>query len=121
MPSSKPTLRERLSYQFDNLMSKGTFALIAGLFLTSITIILLAAAIIRLGGLITAPEGSTQPMSFREAAWESLMRTLDSGTMGGDTGMGFRLIMLFVTLGGVFVVSTLIGVLSNGIEDQMDR
>jgi Trk K+ transport system NAD-binding subunit len=29
--------------------------------------------------------------------------------------------MLFVTLGGVFVVSTLIGVLSNGIEEQMDR
>ncbi|MBI3737684.1 MAG: NAD-binding protein [Chloroflexi bacterium] len=121
MPSSKPTLRERVSYQFDNLMSKGTFALIAGLFLTSLTIILLAAAIIRLGGLITAPEGSAQPMSFGEAAWESLMRTLDSGTMGGDTGVGFRVIMLFVTLGGVFVVSTLIGVLSNGIEDQMDR
>jgi voltage-gated potassium channel Kch len=49
------------------------------------------------------------------------MRTLDSGTMGGDTGTGFRLVMLFVTLGGIFVVSTLIGVLSNGIEDQMDR
>jgi voltage-gated potassium channel Kch len=29
--------------------------------------------------------------------------------------------MLFVTLGGIFVVSTLIGVLSNGIEDQMER
>jgi voltage-gated potassium channel Kch len=29
--------------------------------------------------------------------------------------------MLFVTLGGIFVVSTLIGVLSNGIEGQMER
>ncbi len=121
MPSSKPTLRERLSYHFDNLMSKGTLALIGGLFLTSLTIILLAAGVVSLGGLFTAPEGSSQPMSFGEAAWESLMRTLDSGTMGGDTGWAFRGTMLFVTLGGIFVVSTLIGVLSNGIEDQMDR
>ena len=29
--------------------------------------------------------------------------------------------MLFVTLGGIFVVSALIGVLNNGIEDQMAR
>ena len=49
------------------------------------------------------------------------MRTLDSGTMGGDTGTGFRIVMLFVTLGGIFVVSALIGVLNNGIEDQMER
>ena len=120
MPA-KPTLRERLSYYFDNVMSKGTLALIVGLFLTSLTIVLIAAAVVRLGGLLTAPEGSTQPMSFGEAAWESLMRTLDSGTMGGDVGWAFRGIMLFVTLGGIFVVSTLIGVLSNGIEDQMSR
>ena len=121
MPSSRPTFRERLNYRFDSLMSKGTLALIGGLFLISLTIILLAAAIVSIGGLLTAPAGSTQPMSFGEAAWESLMRTLDSGTMGGDTGWIFRGIMLFVTLGGIFVVSTLIGVLSNGIEDQMSR
>ena len=120
MPSSRPTFRERLNYRFDSLMSKGTLALIGGLFLISLTIILMAAAIVSIGGLLTAPAGSTQPMSFGEAAWESLMRTLDSGTMGGDTGWIFRGIMLFVTLGGIFVVSTLIGVLSNGIEDQME-
>ena len=121
MPSPKPTWRERLSYHFDNLMSRGPLALIGGLFLISLTIIALAAGIVSLGGLLTAPEGSAQPMSFGEAAWESLMRTLDSGTMGGDTGWAFRSVMLFVTLGGIFVVSTLIGVLSNGIEVQMER
>ena len=60
-------------------------------------------------------------MPFGEALWASLMRTLDSGTMGGDAGWAFRLIMLFVTLGGIFVVSTLIGVLGNGIQQQMER
>ena len=49
------------------------------------------------------------------------MRTLDSGTMGGDAGWGFRLVMLVVTLGGIFVVSALIGVLSAGIDGKLDE
>jgi hypothetical protein len=49
------------------------------------------------------------------------MRTLDSGTMGGDTGWAFRWVMLFVTLGGIFVVSALIGVLSSGLEGKLDE
>ena len=121
MPASRPTLRERINYRFDSLMSKGTLALIGGLFVISLTIIIIAAAIVSLGGMLTAPQDSSGPMPFGEAVWESLMRTLDAGTMGGDTGWVFRGIMLFVTLGGIFVVSTLIGVLSNGIESQMER
>jgi voltage-gated potassium channel Kch len=115
----KPTFRQRLRYQFDNLMSRGTPALIIGLFVISLLVIVVAAFIISVFSLRQLDSSDT--LSFGEAFWESLMRTLDSGTMGGDTGTGFRLVMLFVTLGGIFVVSTLIGVLSNGIEDQMDR
>src|SRR5690349_19745371 len=115
----KPTFRQRLRYQFDNLMSRGTPALIIGLFVISLLVIVAAAFIISVFSLRQL--GSSDTLSFGEAFWESLMRTLDSGTMGGDTGTGFRLVMLFVTLGGIFVVSTLIGVLSNGIEDQMEQ
>ncbi len=115
----KPTLGQRFRYHFDNLMSRGTPALIGMLFVLSLMVILLAGAIISVAGFVQE-EGAAR-LSLGEATWESLMRTLDSGTMGGDTGMGFRIVMLFVTLGGIFVVSTLVGVLSNGIEDQMDR
>ena len=62
----------------------------------------------------------TERMTFWEAAWEGLMRTLDAGTMGADTGWGFRLVMFLVTLGGVFITSTLIGVLTSGINGKMD-
>ncbi len=117
---SKPNWRERLGYWFDNYMSKGTLALIGGLFVLSMVVIFGAAAIITLGGAVTAPEGM-DGLSFGEAAWESLMRTLDSGTMGGDTGWGFRIIMFGVTLGGVFIISTLIGVLTSGVEGKMDE
>jgi hypothetical protein len=49
------------------------------------------------------------------------MRTLDAGTMGGDTGWPFRIVMLLVTLGGIFIVSALIGVLSAGVDSKLDE
>jgi ion channel POLLUX/CASTOR len=116
----KPTFSQRFQYQFDNLMSRGTPAMIGMLFVFSLIIVIIAGAIISATGFVQ--EGHTgEGLSFGEAMWESLMRTLDSGTMGGDTGAGFRAVMLFVTLGGIFVVSALIGVLNNGIESQMER
>ena len=114
----KPTFNQRLRYQFDNLMARGTPAMIGMLFVFSLIIVIIAGAIISATGF--AQEGSER-LGLGEAMWESLMRTLDSGTMGGDTGAGFRAVMLFVTLGGVFVVSALIGVLNNAIEGQMEQ
>ncbi len=119
--TTKPTLRERWNYWFDNYMSRGTLALIMGLAVVSLIIIFLAAAVISIGGRALAPEGATESMTFVEAAWEGLMRTMDAGTMGGDAGWGFRLVMLFVTLGGVFIISTLIGVLTTGVEGKIDE
>ncbi|MEQ1785188.1 MAG: hypothetical protein ABMA14_27915, partial [Hyphomonadaceae bacterium] len=40
-------------------------------------------------------------------------------TMGGDEGWGYRIVMLGVTLAGIFVVSALIGVLSSGLEGKI--
>lgn len=113
----KPSLRQRLRYRFDMWMSRGTPAMILMLFALSLTIVFLAGAIISLTGV--SQDGSR--LSFGEAAWESLMRTLDPGTMGQDTGVGFRAVMLFVTLGGIFIVSALIGVLNNAIQGQIER
>ncbi|HSO12394.1 MAG TPA: hypothetical protein VLT51_08460 [Anaerolineales bacterium] len=114
----KPTLRQRLRYHFDNLMSRGIPAMIGMLFVLSLAVVLIAGAVIALAGF-TQDGGDALP--FAEAVWESLMRTLDSGTMGGDEGTGYRAVMLFVTLGGIFIVSALIGVLNNAIEGQMER
>src|SRR5215204_3311305 len=108
----KPSFGQKFKYQFDNLMSRGTPAMVGMLFVLSLIIVFVASAIISTAGLMQA--GETQSLSFSEASWESMMRAMDSGTMSGDTGTGFRIVMLFVTLGGIFVVSALIGVLSNG-------
>ena len=108
----------RLRYEFDKTMAKGPIALIGWLALISLAIILVAAALL---AITRVAQDGGEPLSFGEGFWQSLMRTLDSGTMGGDTGWGFRGIMLMVTLAGIFVVSALIGVLSTGLEGKLDQ
>jgi voltage-gated potassium channel Kch len=109
---------DRLRYQFDKSMAAGPIALIGWLALLSLAVILVAGLVIAILGI--RPEGG-DGLNFIEASWAALMRTLDAGTMGGDAGWGFRLIMLLVTIGGIFIVSTLIGILSSGIEAKLDE
>lgn len=117
--SQKPSFKQKVSYMFDNIMAAGTPAMIGMLALLSLVVVFVAAAIISLFS-INQP-GEEGALSFGEAAWMSLMRTLDAGTMGGDAGFGFRLVMLMVTVGGIFVVSSLIGVLSAGVESKLEE
>ncbi|MEK7784868.1 MAG: potassium transporter TrkA [Chloroflexota bacterium] len=108
------TVADRLRYQFDNFMSKGTIALIVGLGVASFAIIFLISFIV----WVT----HAADFSFGELMWMALLRTLDSGTMGGDSGTPqFLGGMLAVTFGGIFIISALIGIINNGIEDKLDE
>lgn len=110
--------RARLRYEFDKSMAGGAIALIGWLALISLVVIMLAGAFLAVTGI--APEGG-EPVSFIEGTWESLMRTFDAGTMGGDQGWGFRGVALVVTIAGIFVFSALIGVISSGLENKLDE
>jgi voltage-gated potassium channel Kch len=116
-PTSHP-LKVRLRYRFDNLMAAGAAAVIMWLALATILLIGAAGAVIAILGLSAGGEGET---GFIEAVWLSLLRTLDPGTMGSDVGWGFRIITLLVTLGGIFIVSILIGLLTTGIGQKLDE
>ncbi len=112
---------DRLRYRFDNTMSRGAVALIGWLFALSVLLVLVVSLVVVLTGIAPAAEDG-QPLSFMQVAWMSLMRTLDPGTMGGDTGSwAFLAAMFGVTLGGIFIVSTLIGVLTSGIEGKLEE
>jgi voltage-gated potassium channel Kch len=114
----KPTFKQRFGYWFDNMMAKGTPAMIVLLALASFILIFIAGLILVIFGI--RPAGYSE-MGLGEAIWASLMRTLDPGTMGSDLGAGFRGVMLVVTIGGIFIVSALIGVLNSGLEEQLER
>ncbi len=114
----KASRKERFQYWFDNQFSRGPRTLIMWLAVTSLILISLVAVFV--SALKISPPGEG-PLSFGEAFWRSLMRTLDAGTMGGDEGFWFRIAMFVVTLGGVFVISTLIGILTAGVEAKLEN
>jgi ion channel POLLUX/CASTOR len=118
MAHERFTLRQRARYWFDNTMAQGTAALIGWLSVVSALLIL----VISLAVFLIAPmKDDGTAYSLKELLWMSLMRTLDAGTMGGDAGsLVFLTAMLGVTFGGIFIVSTLIGVLTSGIESKVE-
>lgn len=107
---------DKIKYKFDDMMSKGPIALIIWLAILSFIIILTVSGVIWFFRLY--PE----EQNFIKLMWMSLMRTLDAGTMGGDVGSwGFLLSMFAVTLGGVFIISALIGILTTGLESKLEE
>ncbi|MGV8969063.1 MAG: CASTOR/POLLUX-related putative ion channel [Microbacteriaceae bacterium] len=115
------TFGERFRYWFDNVMAKGFVALVGLLALASLAFIAIVAAVVVVFGLFpTADAGSPDP-DFFEIFWGNLMRTLDSGTMGGDEGWGFRAAMLVVTIGGVVIVASLIGIISGAFDNKVEE
>ena len=114
----KITLSQRWRYHFDNIMSRGPIALIGWLFILSVLLVVVVAVVMVLTGLnVQAGEN----INFGALVWRNVMRTMDAGTMGADSGNPWFLFTMFaVTLGGVFIVSILIGVLTSGIEGKLD-
>jgi hypothetical protein len=113
----RATFRDRLRYRFDNFMSRGTIALVGALFAVTFLVIAVATLILVLARI--GPGGSTDPLGFAEALWQVTMRTIDTGTTAGDTGWSFRIVGFLITLGGIFIVSALIGILANGLDNRL--
>jgi ion channel POLLUX/CASTOR len=112
----KSGLGDRLRYMFDNSMSSGTPALVAWLTAATVLLIMLFAFILTVAGM--GQEGTDR--NFFEELFYNLLHALDPGTIGGDEGTWrFKLTMLALTLGGLFIVSALIGVLANGIDSKL--
>jgi voltage-gated potassium channel Kch len=118
---SKTSARERGRYWFDGVMARGTIALMGLLALASIAFIGLIALVVVLFQWFPETEpGKPEPQEFWDVLWGNLMRTLDSGTMGGDSGWGYRAAMLVVTIGGVIIVASLIGIISSAFDSKVE-
>ncbi len=102
---------DRLRYAFDNTLSAGPLALIGWLALASTLLILLTS----LGVRIT----SGGEMRFLVIFWDVLFQALTPNPVAPEGPLSFLLAMLLITLGSLFMVSILIGVLTTGIEDRV--
>ncbi len=107
-------MKSKLKYRFDNLMSKGTGALIASLAIVTLLMITLVSFVVWISG-------SGDGTGFLTLFWMGVLRSLDPGTMGGDTGSFLFVAAMFViTLGGIFIFSILVGLLTNGISSKLE-
>ncbi len=119
MPA-RPTLHQRVRYAFDNTMARGTPALVGWLALATLALIALFTAIVLIGNF--APNSAGAHHGVVGQAFESLLHALDPGTIAEDEGhWPFLAVMLLVTLGGLFVVSALIGVLATGLNSRIEE
>ncbi|MEL7144909.1 MAG: potassium transporter TrkA [Bacteroidota bacterium] len=109
----------KAKYLFDNLLSQGTGALIAWLALGALLVIVIFSLLqLALG----AHPVNDNNFTIGHALWANLTHMLDPGTLGDsvDTWQ-FQTFMIMVTLVGVVVLSTLIGLISNGILTKLEE
>lgn len=114
------SLKDKLRYYFENTLSDGPIGVIKWLGIASLSLVIILGIVILIFGIKASPDPSAENLGFIEGAWQSLMATLDSGTMGGDEGWSFRTVRFIATLGGIFVISILIGTISSGIDSKID-
>ncbi|TDE55780.1 potassium transporter TrkA [Nonomuraea mesophila] len=115
---SKITVRERARYWFDNTMTRGTASLIGWLALVSLALIVVVT-VLTLWLAPNEPEGVTGP---GHVLWLALMHALSPGKISSDEGSTAYMTVMFAgSLGGIFIVSMLVGLLSNGLKQKVDR
>ncbi len=115
----RPTIHQRLRYAFDNTMARGTPALVGWLALVTLALIGVFTAVVLIADISPENQASTREGILGQA-FNSLLHALDPGTIAGDGGnWPFLVVMLLVTLGGLFVVSALIGVIATGLDSRI--
>ncbi len=119
-PSARASLRERFRYWFDNVMARGTVAVMGLLGIATLVFIAFVALVVVLFGFFPPHTDANDEPTFFEVLWGNLMRTLDPGTMGADQGWGFRAAMLVVTIGGLIMVASLIGIISSAFDRKVE-
>lgn len=111
------TTRDRLRYRFDATLSRGTIGVIGWLGAITVVVVLIGGIAVWLLGIRTDGE---KPTGLIEGLWANLVIQLGNPE-GSEADWTWRLIALVVALAGIFVLSTLIGIISSGISSRLDE
>jgi Trk K+ transport system NAD-binding subunit len=114
------SLEAKLRYKFDLALSRGPLVVIGYLGLVMLTIIVLAAVVLMVTG-IGGVNGGEEISNPFEAFWQALLRVLDSGTFAADSSWPARFLGLFITLAGIFLAGSLIGLIANAVDQQIEQ
>ncbi len=108
-------------------MSKGSFTPIILVFVISIITILLISLAIYLTNSIPIDSNvqiqglkDKDNFTFLDIVWVTVLRTLDGGVIAEDpVDFAFLFFMFLSTIGGIFVLSLLIGIISTGVLTKL--
>jgi Trk K+ transport system NAD-binding subunit len=117
-PRPAAGLGARLRYRFDNALTRGPFVVIAYLALLSLLVILVAAVVATAASLTF---GGGRNESFVESLWQTMLRMIDAGSFAGDEAWSTRLLSLLVTIVGIFLAGSLIGLIANAVDQRVEE
>jgi ion channel POLLUX/CASTOR len=116
MTVARAGLREKFRYRFDNTMSKGAPAMIGLLGVLSTVLVVVFGV---LGYLARPAEG--KDWGVGKTMYMALLHAMDPGTVTADEGSAFWIFPMFaVTIGGIFVVAALVGVITTGLDSKLE-
>ncbi len=106
---------ERFRYAIDNLFARGTTALLLVLTVAVVVLITLVTVLMQASNVSPGPDAT-----LLDTIWTVFTYTFDpSGVAYTDGNWIYRILMLIASLGGVFVLSLLVGILANGFADAV--
>ncbi|MBI2709552.1 MAG: hypothetical protein HYX34_07635 [Actinobacteria bacterium] len=121
-PGARPhrrgsTFGARVRYRFDNTLARGPVVVIVYLGLLSAAVVLVGAV---LATAASMSFGGGRGGGFAEGVWQTLLRTLDSGSFAADVAWPTRILGLVVTLLGIFLAGSLIGLIANAVDQRVE-
>ena len=113
--NSNYSVKDRINYRFENLISKGPFALIGTLLAVSMIVISIFSIFVFL------TNSSPHSENFLIIIWQTLMRTIDPGVITTDQGhILFMSSMFMITIFGIFLISSIIGIVTTSLDSKID-
>jgi voltage-gated potassium channel Kch len=116
----RPTVASRLRYRFDLALARGPMVVIGYLGVVMFAIIVAASLAIWLLQLEGVNGGDRIASPF-DAFWQALLRVLDPGIFASDATWPTRVVSLLVTVAGIFLAGSLIGLIANAVDQQVEQ
>lgn len=114
----KVSAATKFRYRFDNAMARGPLIVVAWLGGLSLAIMVVTAFIALVADL-TFAGGAHE--GFAENFWQAMLRTVDAGSFAADTAWPTRLLALLITLAGIFLAGSLIGLIANAVDQKVEE
>jgi len=109
-------LRSLILNRFDRAILTGSFSAVAMLLAGTAVIIFVGTALVAVFGVHV----TRAHLNFVDSLWEILQRAIDPGQLANEVTWQSRVILLFVTIVGLLLVSTLISIINSTLERRIE-